>query len=395
MIVTGARVYLARAGTLHPILLELITDQGIVGVGEAGVAYGHGGSAAAAMVKELVDYFVIGKASNQIEFICSEIYDHSFWTKGGGPVIFAAIAAIETALWDIKGKALGVPVYEMLGGRVRDEVRVYANGWWLGCETPEEFAQASKQAVSDGYDALKFYPLAFQRTDANSRSGRGVGAVRHVSRRMADGRLLEMAYARVAAVREAIGPGIDLMVDLSGALTPAETIRLCRRWEPFNLLFVEEPADPFDLPALRQVSQNIGIPVAAGERFYTRYGFRDVFESRAIDIAQPSIANTGGIMETKKIAAMAEAYSLRVQPHTAYSPVSTSVAINLDACIPNFFIQELYPYRPPEFFSLVTAAPESTIVNGRIPVPTAPGIGVELNRDIVDQFLSAETGTVF
>src|SRR5262249_204368 len=144
----------------HPVLLELITDEGVTGVGEAAVAYGIGGTAAAGMVKDLVDGIVLGCDPFRIEDIWGQMYDHSFWAKGGGAMVFAGISAVEQALWDIKGKALGVPVYEMLGGKLRDDVRVYANGWSYTCITPEDYPRAAERPITDGYTALKCYPLA-------------------------------------------------------------------------------------------------------------------------------------------------------------------------------------------------------------------------------------------
>lgn len=159
MKLTKATVYLCKIGGRHPVLLELETDDGITGVGEAAVAYGTGGTAAAGMVKDLVEQYLPGRDPFQIEAIWSSMYDHTFWAKGGGTIVFAGMSAVETALWDIKGKALNVPVYELLGGKVRDGVRVYANGWSFRANTPDEFAKATELPLKDGYDAIKLYPL--------------------------------------------------------------------------------------------------------------------------------------------------------------------------------------------------------------------------------------------
>jgi galactonate dehydratase len=378
MKVVEARIYLVTAGNLHPVLLELLTDESLVGAGEAALAYGIGGTAAAGMVKDLVERMVIGRDPMRAEEIWTDMYDHSFWAKGGGSVVFAGISAVEQALWDIKGKALGVPVYQLLGGKFRDSVRVYANGWSYKAVTPDEYARAAERAVGDGYDALKCYPLS---------TPNPAGGIRHVSRRSVDREFADLAVERVRAIRKAVGPKVDIMCDLSGGLTTDRTIRFCRRLEDLNLLFIEEPTDPFDIAALRKISERVDIPIALGERIYTRYGFRPILESGAADILQPDIGNTGGIMETKKIAAMAEAYNLRVQPHICASPLSTAAALQLDACIANFMIQELYPYRPPELFRLVDAAPEYEVRNGIMPIPDRPGLGVSLAADRVAPFL--------
>ncbi|SRR5579875_276859 len=381
MKITGGRIYLVRVGALQPVLLELITDEGLSGIGEAGVAYGLGGTAAAGMIRDLMDALVIGRDAFRIEELWTEMYDHSFWAKGGGTIVFAAISAIEQALWDIKGKALGVPIYELLGGRMRDEVRVYANGWSYQCLTPDDYARATERPLKEGYTALKCYPLAVPNE---------TGGIRHVSRRTVDREFTDLAVKKVRAVRRAVGDQIDIMIDLSGGLTTDESIRLCRRLEDLNLLFVEEPVDPFDVEALKKFSEHISIPVAVGERIYTRYGFRPVMERHAADILQPDIGNTGGIMETKKIAAMAEMYNMRIQPHICASPVSTAAALQLDACIANLAIQELYPYRSTEHWKVVDTAPELKVKRGTLSISSEPGLGLSLAEDYVRPFLWAE-----
>jgi galactonate dehydratase len=333
------------------------------------------------MVKDFVDGLLLGRDAFRIEELWTEMYDHSFWAKGGGPIVFAGISAIEQALWDIKGKALGVPVYELLGGKVRERVRVYANGWSYRCVTPDDYAKAAERTVRDGYTALKCYPLATPNDH---------GGIKHVSRRTVDRAFADLAFDKVKAIRQAVGTDVDIMVDLSGGLTTDESIRFCRRLEALDLLFVEEPVDPFDVGALKKVSEHIDIPIALGERIYTRYGFRPILESRAADILQPDIGNTGGIMETKKIAAMAEVYNMRIQPHICASPVSTAAALQLDACVSNIIIQELYPYRSAEHFQIVDHAPELDLVKGELPISTSPGLGVSLIQERVRPFLWAE-----
>jgi galactonate dehydratase len=380
--VTGGRIYIAAIDGRYPVLLQLMTDQGVSGVGDAAVAYGTGSGAAAAMVKELVQQFVVGRDPFAIEAIWSDMYDHSFWAKGGGSIIFAGISAVEQALWDIKGKCLGVPVYEMLGGKMRDEVRVYANGWSFRCTEPADFAREAERVVKDGYTALKFYPLATAEMDAQ-------GHIRHVSRRSIDSAAERKAVASVKAVRDSIGSDVDLMLDVSAELTTEAIIRLGRQFEQWNITFLEEPVDPSDVEALKKVSEHVNIPIAVGERLYTRYGFRRVMELHAADILQPDVGNTGGIMEAKKIAAMAETYNMRVQPHNCSSPICTAASLQLDATIANFYVQELYPYRQPAHFAIVDRAPELEVTNGYLRVPDRPGLGVELVEDRVRPFLWA------
>lgn len=384
MKITGASIYLVRIDGRHPVIVELTSDDGVSGLGEAAIAYGSGETAAAGMIKDLLEGIVLGQDPLRTEAIWSEMYDHSFWAKRGGPIVFAGISAIEMALWDIKGKALGLPVYELMGGKVRDHVRLYANGWSFRAHSAHEFAAAAERVLRDGYTALKLYPLA------NPVSGNAHGMIRHVSQRAVDREAMDLAVARVAAVREAIGPKIELMVDMSGELTTDAIITLGRRLEEYDIAWFEEPVDPFDPDGMRQVADAVRIPLAAGERLYTRYDFRRLLELRAVQIVQPDVGNTGGLFETKKIAAMAEAYNLRVAPHLCAGPIATAATLQLDATLTNFMIQELYPYRVREHFALVDRAPELEVRDGHLAIPDRPGFGVELDRARVKPFLWAE-----
>lgn len=374
-------VYLVRAGNLHPVIVEVVLDDGLAGIGEAAIAYGAGGTAAAGMVKDLAERFIVGRDPARIEKLWCEMYDQSFWAKGGGAIVFAAMSGIEQALWDVKGKRLGVPVYELLGGRVHDRLRVYANGWYGAAKTPDELARAAERPLRDGYQALKFYPLG-DMTDKG---------MRHVSNRMVDSDFFELAVARVKAVRDAVGPKVELMVDLSGGLTTDETLRFCRRVEACDLTWIEEPADPFDAGALRRIAEHAGIAIAAGERIYTRQGFRRLLEPQSVDILQPDVGNTGGILETKKIAAMAEAYNMRVAPHNCGSMLATAASMQLSACIPNFMSLEIYPYFPerPGYVQVLETSPEAKIGGGFIDIPTEAGLGVALHRARIEPFLFA------
>ncbi len=381
MKIDRVNVYLVRAGNLHPVIVEIVLDDGLAGIGEAAISYGIGGTAAAGMVKDLAERLVVGRDPSRIEKLWCEMYDHSFWAKGGGAIVFAAMSGIEQALWDIKGKQLGVPVHELMGGRVRDRIRVYANGWYGAAKTPAELARAAERPLRDGYDALKFYPLGDM----------GENGMRHVSNRMVDRDFFELAVAKVKALRDAVGPKVELMVDASGGLTTDQTIRFCRRIEAYDLTWIEEPADPFDAGALRKISEQARIPIAAGERVYSRQGFRRLLEPQAVDILQPDVGTAGGIHEVRKIAAMAEAYSMRVAPHNCGSMLSTAASLQLAACIPNFMTQEIYPYFPerPGYVQVLETAPEATIRDGFIDVPGAAGLGVALHAARVEPFLFA------
>jgi galactonate dehydratase len=374
-------IYLVTTGNLHPVVVELVTDEGLTGIGEAAIAYGLGGTAAAGMVKDLAARAILGRDPSRIEALWSEMYDHSFWAKGGGPIVFAGIGAIEQALWDLKGKALGAPAHSLLGGPVRDRVRVYANGWYGAARTPAELAKAAERPLRDGYTALKCYPLAVP-----SQHG-----LRHLSARMADREFTNLAFEKIKALRAAVGPAVELMLDLSGGLTTAETIRLCRRFEELDIAWVEEPADPFDVGALKKISQRIDIPIAAGERLYTRHGFRKVLEPHAVDIVQPDVGNGGGLMEVKKIAAMAEAYNVPVAPHNCGSSLSTAAALQASCCITNFLTLEIYPYFPERggYVQLLEDPPEARIRGGWLDAPTGPGLGVTLAAQAARPFLWA------
>jgi galactonate dehydratase len=381
MKVDTVNIYLVTTGKLHPVIVELVTDDGITGIGEAAIAYGLGGTAAAGMVKDLAERLIVGRDPSRIEALWSEMYDHSFWAKGGGAIVFAGISAIEQALWDIKGKALGVPVFELLGGRIRDSVRVYANGWYGAARTPAQLAEAAERPLRDGYRALKCYPLAVPEENG----------LRHVSARHVDRDFANLAFEKIKALRSAVGPDVELMLDLSGGLTTGETIRLCRRFQELDITWIEEPADPFDVGALKKISEHVDIPIAVGERLYTRHGFRKVFEAHAADIVQPDAGNTGGIMEVKKIAAMAEAYNLQVAPHNCGSALSTAAALQISACIANFTTLEIYPYFPerPGYVEVLEDPPETRIKDGFLAVGAGPGLGVTLATDRLQPFLWA------
>ncbi len=386
------KIYLIKSGMIHPVIVEIVTDEGITGIGEAAIAYGLGGTAAAGMVKDISERIILGKDPFRIEQLWTEMYDHSFWAKGGGPIVFAGISAIEQALWDIKGKALGVSVYELLGGKIHDRVKVYANGWNYEFMEASDWAKAAEKPLKDGYKSLKAYPFAGPDEKGTLRHVTRRSAVRHDPKRNIDRDLLALGYARVKMLRDCVGPDVEILLDLSGGLTTDETIRFCHQVEEFNIGWIEEPADAFDITALKKVSDQISMPVAVGERLYTRYGFRRVFDSVAADIVQPDIGNTGGVLETKKIAAMAEAYNMRFAPHNCASALSTAVSLNLSVNIPNFMTLEIYPYfsRHPAYVEVLDHPPEDDIRDGYLEVSDRPGYGVSLAHDRIEPFLWAE-----
>lgn len=363
----------------HPVLIRISTDEGISGVGEVGLAYGTGGSAGAGMVKNLAQNFLIGADPFRIEELWDTLYRKTFWGQGGGPVVFGGMSAIDHALWDIKGKALGVPVYELLGGRCREKLLVYANGWYHDYNAPEEFVEPVQKLAADGYGALKFDPFR-KRPDG----------VNEYSKRALDKEREDLAVARVQAVRETLGPDFKICVEVHGNLGTTSAISAGRRLEAFSPFFYEEAVDANNVEMMAKVAANVEIPIAAGERLYTRYGFRPYIEQQILDIIQPDLGLAGGISEVKKIATYAETYGIHVQPHNCASPVLTAVSVQVDACIPNFIIQELFPYRPAEHYEVVTEPLERQVVDGYLDIPDRPGLGVELN----DDFLAGQTRIV-
>ncbi len=381
--ITAATIYFVRGQGLKPVIVRLETDEGIVGLGEAAISYGSGGTAAAGMIKDLCERFVIGADPTRINALVAEMYDQSFWLKNPGGIAGAGLSAIEQALWDIRARALGVPVYELFGGRMREALPYYANGWYFGATSVAELLAKAEAAVGDGHKALKMYPLA--RIQPN-------GTLRHPSCRYADERdAVKAAVDLVRQVRKAIGPDTGLMLDLAGGLSVSDTIRFCRDIEEFDIGFVEEANDPGDLGALRRIAQATQIPVATGERQYLRYGFRDLLEDRAVSILQPDIGNAGGFAEVHKIAAMGDAYGLKVQPHVCGSSVAASVAAHMSACLPNFYIQEHFPYwtAVPGYVEVATVAFETTAQGGVLPVSDAPGFGVALDDAVMKEHVWA------
>jgi galactonate dehydratase len=373
MRIEQADIYLAPTGNRRAVLIELTSDDGLTGVGEAGVAYGIGHRAAAEMLRGMIEGHVLGRDPRCINAIWHDIYDLSFWTRNGGAISYAALSAIELALWDMKGKALGVPVYELFGGALRQTLPVYANGWWTGCDTPDEFAHAGAATVARGFAGLKFYPLGVADP---------VRVVRHPVRRTLEARLIPLVCDRVAALREAVGPDIEIMLDFGGGLTTDQVLRICRRIEQLDVLFIEEAVDPSSPEALATVARSTSIPMAAGERCYGRAQFERLFRAGAVSIAQPDVCNTGGLMEARIISAAAEASNLRVAPHNYGSTVATAVSVQLSACIPNFMVLEYFPdfNKEPAYLAVLENPLEPLVERGAMPIPATPGIGVTLKH---------------
>ena len=384
MKVISADIYDVSLAGWSPTVLRLATDEGLYGLGEVALAYGWGKSGGMGMLKDLLTSFVIGADPMCVDQMWHTLFRQTFWGQGGGPVVYGAMSAIDEALLDIKGKALSVPVYELLGGKTRDQIRVYANGWYGNrggpgerrmCGPPDEYADAALETVAEGFDALKFDP--FFATPQGERC---------VPERALPREIADLAYERVAAVREAVGPGVDILVEVHGNLGTTSAIEMGRRLAELDPFFYEEPVDAMNVECMLKVSQNVPIPIAAGERLYTRYGFREYIERQAIDILQPDLGLAGGITEGKKIATYAETYDLHIQPHNCGGPVCTAASVQLDACITNFIIQEWFPYRGPDFLELVNEPLEPEVVDSMFTIPDRPGLGITLNEDAIAQY---------
>ena len=304
----------------------------------------------------------------EIERLWQEMYRTTNYVGLAGLAV-TAMSGIEIALWDIAGKALKVPVYQLLGGAVRDDVSVYANYWSLGVpREPQAYADAARATVQQGYRALKFYPL-----DAPS-SGDPL-------RRTLDRPQLREIIDIVSAVREAVGPEVELYVECGGKLDYYSALRLLRDLEPFDIAFVEEPIPPENMETMARLSAHSRIPIASGERLYTAHAFRRILELQAVAVIQPDVVRTGGLLESKKIAALADTYFTPVAPHNSNSPISTMATLHLAVNIPNFMTLEYFVQDVPWRDKFMT--PPLRVVNGRIARPSGPGLGIELDAALL------------
>ena len=348
------KTFLVHDGYRTFVFLKLYTDDGLTGVGEGSTEWNE--LAVEAAIRQMCGR-LRGADPFQTEALWEQLYRDSYWRND--LIINSAISAIDQACWDLKGKKLGVPVYALLGGLRRERLRAYANAWYWGCTTPDDFARAARQVVAEGFTALKWDPFGAADMTLSAAAMRA-------------------AVDNVAAVRAAVGPDVDLCIEVHGRLAPAWAIEMARRLKPFDPFFYEEPVPPENFDALATVARAIEIPVATGERLTTKFLFRELLLRQAADIIQPDLCHAGGLTEVKKIAAMAEASYVRVAPHNATGPIGTAAAVQLDACIPNFLIQEYFVTQASWIDEVVQGAPRA--VRGEIAVPDRPGLGVELDE---------------
>ncbi len=337
------------------VFVKVYTDEGIDGVGEATLEYKE--KALVGAVEHIKEYLV-GKDPRDIEKHWHAIYRDAYWR--GGAVLMSALSAVEIALWDILGKSLGVPVWRLLGGKVNEKVRIYVNGWFAGAKEPEEFAEKAKATLERGITAIKWDPFGKNYLNISNAE-------------------LDKALRCVAAVKEAVGDKMDLLIEGHGRFNVPTAIKIAKELEPFKPMFFEEPTPPDSLDALKEVRDKSPVAISAGERLYTRWDFRRLFDLGAADYIQPDISHAGGIMELKKIAAEAECRHIPFAPHNPSGPVANAATLQLAATCTNFEILEIM-YSDVEWRRDVTNE-SLKYEDGYIYIPDAPGIGVEIDEE--------------
>ncbi len=351
MRITGIRIF-------HVLprwtFVAIDTDAGITGYGEP-VVEGQSRVVAAA-VDHLAEY-LIGQDPRRLEHHWQVMYRGGFYR--GGAITVSAISGLEHALWDIKGKALGAPVHELLGGRVRDRVRMYGHGRG---DTDEDFAKAALSAKQRGLTAMKM---------GIDGPARDLESLDYVDRQV----------RRLAAVRSAVGPEFDIAIDMHGRTAPATAKRIIAGFEPLHPMWVEEPCLPENVDAMREIAASTSIPIAAGERRFTKWEFRELIDRRAVSVVQPDLCHAGGILECRKIAAMAEAQYITVAPHNPLGPISLAACLQLDACIPNFAIQEHPSMDDGADLGVGLLTEPFEIVDGYVEIPKEPGLGIQPDED--------------
>ena len=337
--------------------IKVETDEGLYGWGEASL--GTQEMALKGCVEDL-KRLMLGRDPLQIEKMRFEVYRDIYWK--GGPVLMSAISGVEMAMWDIVGKYFNTPVYNLFGGKLRDRVKMYANGWFSGSKTPENFAKKAKETVALGVKALKWDPFGKAHMTLTKEE-------------------MHNAVEIVGAVREAVGEDVELLIECHGRFNPYTAIEISRELAQFHPMFLEEPCPPDNLEAIAKVKSRSLVPIAAGERVYTIYGFEDLFTKDAVDIAQPDMFHTGGMMECKKIAAMAEAKHIPISFHNPSGPISNAAILQLAAATPNFLIHEIM-INDGSFRKAITNE-EVVFEDGCILIGDKPGLGIDVNVDAV------------
>ncbi len=341
------------------LFLKMTTDDGLTGWGEP-VCEGKADSVAAA-VKELGAQ-LIGHSATDIEDAFQLMYRTGFYR--GGPILTSALSGIEQAMWDIKGKALGAPVYELLGGKVRDRIQVYR---WIGGDHPRDTGEAAREAAAQGYRAVKM---------------NGTDELKWID----SWDKLDATVERVAAIREAV-PDMGIAVDFHGRVHKTMAKQLMRLLEPYRLMFVEEPVLCENEDEFLELSRSCPIPIATGERNFTRWGFKRMLTRGGVDIIQPDVSHCGGILELRKIAAMAECFDVAVAPHCPLGPIALAACLQVDFCTPNAFIQEqsagIHYNAGYDLLNYLDNPEIFRYREGHCALLTGPGLGVKINEDYV------------
>lgn len=357
MKITAIEPLICHAYRTNWVFVRVVTDEGIVGVGEATLEMRE--LTVAEAVRELRRIF-IGRDPHEIEGLWHQAYRDVYFR--GGPVYQSALSGVEMALWDIKGKALGVPVWQLLGGKVRDSVPCYANGWFASAKTPSEFAEKALAAAESGFGGLKWDPFGSAYLDI-------------------DRAQLHAALECIEAVRSAVGGRADLLIEGHGRFNIPTAVRIARELERFDVLWFEEPVPPDNLEALLEVKNRTRVPIAAGERLYSRWEAARFIGMGCADYIQPDVSHVGGIGELKKIAALAEAHHRAICPHNPSGPVANAATLQLAACVPNFFIHETMAVDVP--WRREICREDVRLERGRMNIPSAPGLGVELDAEAI------------
>lgn len=339
------------------LFVKISTDDGLSGWGEP-IVEGRAATVRAA-VEELSDY-LIGQPAGNIEDLWQVMHRGGFYR--GGEVLTSAISGIEQALWDIKGKRLGLPIYELLGGPVREKIRVYA---WIGGDKPADIAEAALRQRAAGYTAVKMNATAEMNWIDSHRK-------------------IQEVAERLAALREAVGFDLDVGIDFHGRVHRGMAKALVQVLEPYRPMFFEEPVLAEHNEALRELAHHTTVPIATGERMFTRWGFKQLLEQGCADIIQPDLSHAGGIWEVRKIAAMAEAYDVALAPHCPLGPIALAASLQIDFCTPNAFIQEqslgIHYNQGSDLLDYLEDPGVFNYTNGFVPRLTAPGLGISMNE---------------
>ena len=360
MKITGFETLMANAGLRNYLFIRLRTDTGLTGIGEASLEWQE--KTVQTICHEWVESRVLGRDPFDIEAIIGGMIRDQYQ---GGATVMTAISGVEIALWDLVGKACHQPVYRLLGGRYHRQIPAYANGWYGGAQTPKEYAERAREVIARGYRALKFDPFGTAWKDLSQEES-------------------EAAIELVAAVREAVGPQIAMMIEFHGRLSVGSSAEMIHKLESFGPAWCEEPVTPENLDLLAEVKRQSRTPIAAGERLYTLADFYRLTALRAADVVQMDVAHCGGILASKKIAAMAAVQDMRVAPHCSVGPVALAACLHLDISTPNFMIQEAFAeFDVPWRNDLVGGW--NPIENGECVMRDQPGLGLDLDVDVIAQ----------